>query len=107
MERINRTNLNALVERMQREMGIPPGPVWSRDASGNNVARVGAIMLEPGSRPNGISWKIVQMCNEGGGERILIRGCTAQELWDAAQAWLDGFEYARRGDLRIERTREG
>ena len=95
-DRITLTNLNAVISRMCRAMDIPEGPIWSRDEHGNNRARVGALMLEQGSRTNGIGWKIVQMCNEAGGERTLLRGCTARELWDAAQAWLDGYDAATR-----------
>lgn len=98
MERITKKNLRAVMARMSREMGIPDGPVWSRDDNGNNVARVGALILEPGSKTYGNSWCISQMMNECGGERVLLRGSTARELWDAAQAWLRGFEYAKRGD---------
>lgn len=93
-ERITLQNLNALLARMQRSIGGPAGPVWTRDAQGNNRARIGALMLEQGSKTNGIGWKFVQIVNESGGQRTLIRGSTARELWDAAQAWLDGFDAA-------------
>ena len=95
-ERITLANLNAVMGRMCRAMDIPEGPIWSRDEHGNNRARVGALMLEQGSKTYGIGWKIVQMANESGGERTLLRGCTARELWDAAQAWLDGYDAAKR-----------
>jgi hypothetical protein len=95
MDRITTVNLRAVMARMQREMGIPDGPVWTRDERGNNRARVGALVLEPGSRTYGRAWCIAQMCNEAGGERNLLRGSTARELWDAAQAWLDGYDAAQ------------
>ena len=94
-DRITLSNLRAVMARMSSALGDPGGPVWSRDANGHNVARVGALVLEQGSATCGIAWKICQMCNEGGGERVLLRGCTARELWDAAQAWLEGFSAAR------------
>jgi hypothetical protein len=95
-DRITETNLRAVIGRMCRAMDIPEGPAWTRDEKGNNRARVGALLLEPGSKINGIGWKIAQMCNESGGERTLLQGCTARELWDAAQAWLDGYDAAER-----------
>jgi hypothetical protein len=93
-EKITLQNLNALLARMQRSMGDPGGPVWTRDASGQNRARAGALMLEQGSKAYGIGWKFVQVVGESGDQRTLIRGSTARELWDAAQAWLDGFDAA-------------
>jgi len=97
MERITESNLRAVMGRMARELGVGEGPVWSRDDSGQNRARVGALVLQPGSRTYGNAWTIAQICNEGGGERTLLRGSTARELWDAAQAWLDGYSFAKRG----------
>jgi hypothetical protein len=96
MERITEKNLRAVMARMESALDIGGGPVWTRDASGQNRARVGALVLQTGSRTYGHSWTIAQICNEAGGERTLIRGSTARELWDAAQSWLDGFDAARR-----------
>jgi hypothetical protein len=93
--RITESDLRAVISRMCRAMDIPDGPVWERDENGNNRARVGALLLESGSQTCGINWKICQMCNEGGGERILLRGVTARELYDAAQNWLAGYDYAQ------------
>jgi hypothetical protein len=93
-EKITLQNLNALLGRMQRSIGDPGTPIWTRDAAGKNRARVGALALEQGSKVNGIGWRFVQIANESGGQRTLIRGRTARELWDAAQAWLDGFDAA-------------
>ena len=95
MERITERNLRAVMARMARAMEIPEGPVWTRDDNGHNHARIGALVLQPGSRTYGNAWTIAQITNEGGGERTLLRGSTARELWDAAQAWLDGYDAAR------------
>ena len=97
MERITTSNLRAVMARMADAMNAPDGPIWERDASGQNRARVGALILNPGSAINGISWGISQICNESGGERTLLRGSTARELWYVAQAWLDGYREATRG----------
>jgi len=97
MERITQSNLRALVSRMSRAMGVPDGPVWTRDESGQNRATVGVLILEPGSQANGISWAIAQVMNDAGGQRTITRGSTARELWDVTQAWLAGYEFAQRG----------
>ena len=95
MERITERNLRAVMSRMASAMELPEGPVWTRDENGHNRARVGALVLQPGSRTYGNAWTIAQICNESGGERTLLRGSTARELWDAAQAWLAGYEAAK------------
>ena len=96
MERITEKMLTGVMLRMQRAMEIPEGPVWTRDESGKNRARVGALVLHPGSKTYGNAWAISQIVNESGGERTLLRGSTARELWDAAQGWLAGFDAAKR-----------
>ena len=96
MERITEKMLNGVMGRMARAMDIPEGPVWSRDETGHNRARIGALVLHPGSKTYGNAWAISQIVNESGGERTLLRGSTARELWDAAQGWLAGYEYAKR-----------
>jgi hypothetical protein len=96
MERITQNNLRVLVARMSRSMGVPDGPVWTRDADGRNRATVGVLRLEPGSQANGISWAIAQIMNDAGGQRTITRGSTARELWDVTQAWLEGYDFAKR-----------
>ena len=96
--RITEFNLRAVMARMSDALGAPTGPVWTRDADGNNRATVGALVLQPGSRTYGNAWTIAQICNESGGERTLLRGTTARELWDAAQAWLAGASAMRPGN---------
>lgn len=96
MGRITEKMLHGVMGRMARAMDIPDGPVWSRDESGKNSARVGALVLRPGSRTYGNAWAISQIVNDGGGERTLLRGSTARELWDAAQGWLAGYDATRR-----------
>lgn len=95
MDRITVNNLHAVMARMSDALGAPTGPVWTRDEHGNNRATVGALQLEQGSATYGNAWKIVRICNDGGGEQTLLRGSTARELWDAAQAWLEGFSAAK------------
>jgi hypothetical protein len=106
-DRITLANLRAVMSRMCRAMDIPEGPVWTRDEQGNNRARIGALILEQGSSTYGNAWKICQMCNEGGGERVLLRGSTARELWDAAQAWLAGYDAAHARRITLDKALGG
>ena len=93
MDRITTTNLRGLLGRMTRTMGAPAGPVWTpREDGKGSRATVGALLLQSGSRTYGNAWTIAQIMNESGGERTVLCGSTARELWDVAQAWLDGWE---------------
>lgn len=69
----------------------PDAPVWTRAADGSNVARVGAVFYAPGSTTNGIEHAIVQIVNDAGGQRTLLRARTGADLLPMVHAWLDGF----------------
>ncbi len=97
MSRITESNLRAVMSRMCRAMEIEEGPAWQPDDTGRMRARIGALVLQTGSKTYGNAWTIAQISNDAGGERTLLRGSTARELWDAAQAWLDGYDAAKRG----------
>lgn len=95
MRRITQNDLRGVVARMARLLNSGDGPAWSRDENGRNRARVGALLLNTGSKTNGISWGIAQIMNESGGERTLVRGSTARELYNAAQEWISGYYAAK------------
>lgn len=90
--RITIGDLTAVMHRMERSLGIATGPTWTRDEAGHMKARVGALVLQRGSRTYGNAWAISQLMNEGGGEKTIVRGSTARELFDAAYNWLSGFD---------------
>lgn len=94
MERITTKNLQAAVGVMARMMDLPAGPIWTRRADGSNVATVGVLLLNVGSKTYGNAWGVAQICNEAGGERTLLRASTARELWEAIHAWRAGYDYA-------------
>jgi hypothetical protein len=100
MDRITTKTLRTAVGWMAQDMGIADGPVWSKAANGENRARVGALILNPGSPFNGISWGVAQIMNPQGGERTLLRARTARDLYNAINIWRQGFNYARTGDSR-------
>jgi hypothetical protein len=74
----------------------PDAPIWTRDADGRNVARVGAVFYTAGSTTNGIAHGIAQIVNDAGSQRTLLLARTARELVPMAHAWLDGFSACAR-----------
>ena len=98
MNRITMTMLKGLLMRMSRTTGAPMGPPWVKREGGKGMRAVvvGTLILEQGSATYGNSWAICELMNEAGGERVIVRGSTARELWDAAQGWLDGYEACER-----------
>jgi hypothetical protein len=96
MTRITTNHLNGLVSRMTATIGAPQGPAWTRAANGEQRSTVGALVLNIGNSTCGVSWGIAKIINPQGGEGTLIRARTAGELWDKAQAWLDGWEACER-----------
>ena len=94
MERITAKMLRGLMGRMARTTGAPTGPVWTKAPNGETRSTVGALVLQEGSRYYGNAWTISEIMNTAGGERVIVRGSTARGLWDAAQAWLDGYDSA-------------
>jgi hypothetical protein len=96
MDRITEKQLLAAIGVMGAMMDIPSGPVWTRDEKGNNRARVGALVLNTGSKLYGNAWCVAQIANESGGERTLLRASTKRELWDAIYSWREGYDHAKR-----------
>jgi hypothetical protein len=63
------------------------GSAWQRIGN-DNVATVGHVSLEHNSV---YGWKVVQIMNDGGGERVICGSYTRAEL----DAWFDGMIYAK------------
>jgi hypothetical protein len=98
MERITVKNLNGVMHLMALTLGIPEGPLWTPRPDGKgSQSRIGALVLQQGSRYYGNAWAISQIMNEGGGENTLLRAHSARELFDAAHAWIAGYDAAKRG----------
>ena len=94
MTRITKKDLGRLLVRMNNQTGAPKGPVWTKREDGKGMrATVGALILDQGSATYGNAWAISEITNEAGGQRSILRARTARELWDATQAWLDGYEH--------------
>jgi hypothetical protein len=91
VSRVTVKDARAVTALIARAMRAPEGPLWTRDASGQNRATVGAVFLHEGSASCGVSWRIARMVNTDGGEATLVRGATCAELVDRAHAWLDGY----------------
>jgi len=64
------------------------GPLWTKDADGNNRSTVDAVFLERG--PVG-GWRICQFSNDRGGERKISDTLSASEL----VAFIDGILHAK------------
>jgi hypothetical protein len=86
--RYTRKFLEARFRFAAEAMAWNTGPVWTKDAAGNNRSAVGAVFLERG--PIG-GWRISQIMNERGGEHCLTGNISASEL----VAWIDGVLYAK------------
>lgn len=99
MERITITHLNRLLARLQRETGAPEMK-WTPRADGKgNECPVGAYLINEGSATYGRSWTLVQMVNDAGAERTILRANTARGLYNMMHAYLDGYLAAPKADL--------
>ena len=92
MQRITIKQLRKQADRFNQRFGTP-SEYWDAEAKTCNA---GHYSIEEGSRYNGISWKLVQTCNEGGGTRIVLDDQTARGLFDKIRAYWVGFEACRR-----------
>lgn len=90
MSKVTMSELSAIAARMSRITSRPTGEVWQK-INGENVATVGALMVESGSRTYGRPWALVEIVNTSGGQRALLRGLSAAELRDLMHAYIDGF----------------
>jgi hypothetical protein len=81
--------------RMSRAL-YAPSVAWALDGESKILRpNVGAIVFQEGSRMHGIAWVFSQIACGLGSERTLVRASSARELWERAQSFLDGFEYAK------------
>jgi len=95
MARVTEDQLSRTVEMMARVIGAPDGPAWIKFPDGTVRARVGALVLEPGSRTYGRAWKVCRLVNEGGGEHALLSAGSAADLRAAIFAYLEGYRDGR------------
>lgn len=94
MARISKAYLEKRFARVHAAMGWPAGPVWTREADGNNRSKVGVVFLERGYMRG---WKVTEIVNESGGQRDLTgfgQSLSASEL----DAWFSGILYAKEGE---------
>ena len=98
MERITIKALTGFLSIMARELGTPEGPSYTRK-DGRNVARVGKLLIRPGSNTYGNAWALCQIMNEQGGERDILRAGSARELFNLMHAYRDGYAAAKRGEV--------
>lgn len=82
--------LSQFADIIARETGRPTGPIWSKTADGANVAAIGSLQIERGSKTYGRSWKLSEITNRDGGERVLLYASTAPQLLSLLRAYLDG-----------------
>jgi hypothetical protein len=69
-----------------------PSEYWNPETKTCNA---GHYLVEQGSRTYGRSWKLCQVCEEGG-ERIILSAQTARGLFNKMRAYWVGFEACRR-----------
>ena len=92
MDRITYKVLKNRAAHFNARFGTPT-EYWNEET---RIINPGHYHIEQGSRYNGISWKLVQTCNEGGGTRIVLDAQTARDLFDKIRAYWVGFEACRR-----------
>lgn len=88
MERITVKHLNALVARINRELGMPVEPWTPRDAEGKIHANIGNYHLDGAYG----GWALEQMVSDGGATRRVIDRGTARELYNAMFAFIAGYD---------------
>lgn len=93
MERITIAQLEGLRDVMSRAMERPP---FHRVGG---VYQIGALLIERGSRTNGITWKLVEITTLGGGENDLLKAWSSRELYDLMHAYRAGYAAAKRGEV--------
>lgn len=90
MDKITIKQLEWLRDVIARELGRPQfhcvGGAW----------QLGALLIEQGSRTNGITWKLAEITTPCGGENDILRAWSARELFDLMHAYLRGIQDARR-----------
>lgn len=89
--------LSQLADIIARETGRPTGTIWSKTADGANVAAIGSLQIERGSKTYGRSWKLSEITNRNGGERVLLCAPTSRQLFYLMLAYLDGVYAGRSG----------
>lgn len=93
MERITIAQLKGLRDVMSREMDRPP----FRCVGG--VCQIGALLIEQGSRTNGITWKLAEITTLAGGENDLLKAWSSRELFNLMHAYRAGYAAAKRGEV--------
>ena len=99
MDRITDKHLQALVDRINRELGMPT-EAYTKDASGKYRANVGNFHLDHAY--SGVN--LARMYNEGGGISQPLGGAygTKRELYDKLAAMLVGIDFGRRPIVESE-----
>lgn len=96
MERYTTSHCERAAHALAETLGRRPElPVWSQRADGTHCSRVGALMIEPGSATYGRSWKLVEICNEAGGQHTLLSAMTARDLYAGICAMHAGVHMGR------------
>jgi hypothetical protein len=91
MQRITIKQLRKQAEYFNQRFGTP-AEYWNPET---RTCNAGHYSIEEGSRLYGRYWKLVQVCNDGGGQRIVLAGETARDLYYLMNAYWVGFEACR------------
>lgn len=83
--------MNRITDKQLRIVSARIAKLLNRPGGRN----VGALLIEPGSKINGITWKLSEITNERGGEHELLRATSARELFDRMLAFEAGIEAGR------------
>lgn len=96
MATTTRREVERLVWVLAAACGKPYGDPWVRTADGHNVARVGCWHLDNIWTGRGRLYRIVEMCNEAGGQRDTFghRNVSLGELARSIRCALDALRAA-------------
>lgn len=86
--RIQRAQLNLVVERLNKLLGVPTEP-WIESRLGRHSSNVGCFHIE---NENGV-YKLSQMTNTAGITRPVLRGGTKTDLYRQVHDLIRGVEF--------------
>lgn len=95
--RITRQDIDAMLRRLCSLTGLQALEWEPCEGGHGNRCNVGALFVEPGSRANGIAWKLCVTVNNCGAQQTVLHAATAAELHSQMQAYAAGWDDAKRG----------
>ena len=91
MNRITDKHLTSVRDRIAKLLRRPESNFITKP-NGGLSAQVGSLLIESGSRTNGITWKLSEITNEGGGQHDLLRATSARDLFNMMLAFEAGIK---------------